>query len=187
MFLLLIISVIILYLFLLVEGFVWIVLTIVFILLQWSVWTCGNMTGWLLGQNVMLVRKIEESWMLDTVCSFCPRKWHHAQHGCKTKHACFWGTLKGTYFSALKQLGSHVFLFLPACMFLILAASSARLTQPKKGCVTKSLSNMFGNSNPCCGKLAKLISSHFDMWLGKCILVCDYQLCAVIQLIPNLI
>lgn len=30
-------------------------LTFVFILLQWSVWRCGNMTGWFFGQNVMLV------------------------------------------------------------------------------------------------------------------------------------
>ena len=62
------------------------VLTIVFILLQWSVWACGNMTGWLLGQNVMLVKKIEGWWVLVTVYLFCSKKWCHAHDCCKTIH-----------------------------------------------------------------------------------------------------
>lgn len=53
-----------------------------------------------------------------------------------------------TYFSPLKQPGSHVFYFpYPACSFYIYAAGSPRFTQ-LKGYVTLSLSNMFGNSTP---------------------------------------
>lgn len=122
-------------------------LTIVFILLQWSVCRCGKTTGWLLGQNVLLGEKMKR--MMNS--------------GSKIKlFAVVRDTEKSWGLTALawNDPSPVFFPFPPPACSWYMAPSSTRFTHKKMCCVTLSLSNMSGNSAP-----AEQTEAHYDFRL----------------------